>query len=229
MDKKRIIFITQSKGGSGKSLLAFMLAEKYKQAVILDLDDATGTTQLQLAYRKPIKVSFLDEQSKSIDRVAFNNLFRSITEKKESLFIADLGASVAEQLHNYFNAYGVELIVKLLQATGIELEIVCVVNGANHFVQTSKNLLELVDSTKGKLKVTVAYNQHFPFNGDQEKEMKKIVADHALTFFAFDLAQDRTPMSLRIVENVLRAGKGIEGLDPFTAMYFETPIKELPL
>ena len=47
---KRIYFITQAKGGAGKSVLAFMLAEKYKEAVILDLDDATTTSIKQLAY-----------------------------------------------------------------------------------------------------------------------------------------------------------------------------------
>lgn len=66
---KKIYFITQAKGGSGKSVLAFMLAEKYKEAVLLDLDDATTTTTKQLAYRKPIKVSFLDPSTKRIDRV----------------------------------------------------------------------------------------------------------------------------------------------------------------
>jgi len=37
---KKIYFITQAKGGAGKSVLAFMLAEKYREAIILDLDDA---------------------------------------------------------------------------------------------------------------------------------------------------------------------------------------------
>jgi cellulose biosynthesis protein BcsQ len=94
--KKKIYFITQAKGGSGKSVLAFMLAENYKDAIILDLDDATTTSMKQLAYRDPIKVSFLDTESKRIDRGAFNALFDSIANEDGELFIADLGASVAE-------------------------------------------------------------------------------------------------------------------------------------
>ena len=66
---KKIYFITQAKGGAGKSVLTFMLAEKYKEAVILDLDDATTTTIKQLAYRKPIKVSIRDPTTKRIDRL----------------------------------------------------------------------------------------------------------------------------------------------------------------
>ena len=87
---KKIHFITQAKGGSGKSVLAFMLAEKYKEAVILDLDDATTTSMKQLAYRKPIRVSFLDPTTKRIDRGAFTGLFESVIEAPRELFIADL-------------------------------------------------------------------------------------------------------------------------------------------
>ncbi len=47
--KKKIHFITQAKGGSGKSVLAFMLAEKYRDAVILDLDDATAARPAAIA------------------------------------------------------------------------------------------------------------------------------------------------------------------------------------
>jgi cellulose biosynthesis protein BcsQ len=57
--KKKIYFITQAKGGTGKSVLAFMLAEKYREAVILDLDDATTTTIKQLAYRSRSRFHFL--------------------------------------------------------------------------------------------------------------------------------------------------------------------------
>lgn len=110
--KKKIHFITQAKGGSGKSVLTFMLAEKYKNAMLLDLDDATTTTMKQLAYRNPIKVSFLDRKTKRIDRGAFNGLFESVIDAKEDLFIADLGASVAEQLPKYLSMNGIEVITK---------------------------------------------------------------------------------------------------------------------
>jgi hypothetical protein len=56
--EKEIHFITQAKAGSGNSVLAFMLAEKYREAVILDLDDATTTSMKQLAYRNPPRFLF---------------------------------------------------------------------------------------------------------------------------------------------------------------------------
>lgn len=127
--KKKVYFITQAKGGSGKSVLAFMLSEKYKDAFVLDLDDATTTTMKQLAYRKPVKVSFLDPNTKRIDRGAFNGLFESVIDAKKELFIADLGASVAEQLPKYLSMNDAESVAELLQSNNIQLEIVCIVGG----------------------------------------------------------------------------------------------------
>src|SRR5260221_7571549 len=143
---KKIHFITQAKGGSGKSVLAFMLAEKYREAVILDLDDATTTSMKQLAYRKPIKVSFLDPTTKRIDRGAFNGLFESVIEAPRELFIADLGASVAEQLPKYFSMNGIDVIMEILGKSDIQLQLVCVVGGGNIFKSTTENLGDLVDS-----------------------------------------------------------------------------------
>jgi cellulose biosynthesis protein BcsQ len=73
---RKIQFITQAKGGSGKSVLTFMLAEKYHDAILLDLDDATTTTMKQLAYRNPIHISFLDPLTKRIDRVPLTDFLK---------------------------------------------------------------------------------------------------------------------------------------------------------
>jgi cellulose biosynthesis protein BcsQ len=150
--KKKIHFITKAKGGSGKSVLTIMLAEKYKNAMLLDLDDATTTTMKQLAYRDPIKVSFLDPQTKRIDRGAFTGLFESVIEAKEDLFIADLGASVAEQLPKYLSMNGIEVITDLLTASDIQLQVICVIGGGNIFKATMKYLVELVTATAGPWK-----------------------------------------------------------------------------
>ena len=226
---KKIYFITQAKGGAGKSVLAFMLAEKYKEAVILDLDDATTTSIKQLAYRKPIKVSFLDPTTKRIDRGAFNGLFESVIEANKELFIADLGASVAEQLPKYFAMNGVDVITEVLQASNIQLQIVCVVGGGNIFKATMEHLDELVESTSGNLDIVVAQNGFYPCAEEQQSTLLDYIHEHDLSLINFDLVKDKGEMAMRTVENVLRSGKGITGLSPFTAIYFRKPIEELNL
>ena len=226
---KKIYFITQAKGGSGKSVLAFMLAEKYPDAAILDQDDATTTTMKQLAYRKPVKVSFLDPMTKRIDRGAFNGLFESVIESTKTLFIADLGASVAEQLPKYFAMNGVELVREILEANDIQLQLVCVVGGGNIFKSTMEYLTELVKSTRGHLELTVAHNGFYPCSPDQETILKEYIETNRLTPITFDLVKDKGEIAMRTVENVLKDGRGISGLSPFAAIYFKRPIAELNL
>lgn len=226
---KKIYFITQAKGGAGKSVLAFMLAEKYKEAVILDLDDATTTSIKQLAYRKPIKVSFLDPTTKRIDRGAFNGLFESVIEANKELFIADLGASVAEQLPKYFEMNGVDVIMEVLHSSNIQLQIVCVVGGGNIFKATMEHLDELVESTNGRLDMAVALNGFYPCAEEQQNALFEYVHENDLSLINFDLVKDKGEIAMRTVENVLRSGKGITGLSPFTAIYFRKPIEELNL
>lgn len=226
---KKIYFITQAKGGAGKSVLAFMLAEKYKEAIVLDLDDATTTSIKQLAYRKPIRVSFLDQVTKRIDRGAFNGLFESVIEANKELFIADLGASVAEQLPKYFLMNGVDLITDVLEASNIELQIVCVVGGGNIFKATMEYLAELVESTSGYLDITVAHNGFYPCSEEQQRVLVDFAKENDLTLTNFDLVKDKGEIAMRTVENVLKNGKGTNGLSPFAAIYFKKPIEELNL
>ncbi len=227
--KKKIHFITQAKGGSGKSVLAFMLAEKYRDAVILDLDDATTTTMKQLAYRKPIRVSFLDPTTKRIDRGAFNGLFESVIEANKELFIADLGASVAEQLPKYFSMNGIEVIMEILGQSDIQLQLVCVVGGGNIFKATMEYLDELVESTKGHLDIIVAMNGFYPCSPEQKSVLLDYIGQNRLSLITFDLVKDKGEIAMRTIENVLKDGKGITGLSPFAAIYFKKPIEELNL
>lgn len=227
--KKKIHFITQAKGGSGKSVLTFMLAEKYKDAILLDLDDATTTTMKQLAYREPVKVSFLDPTTKRIDRGAFNGLFESVIEGDQDLYIADLGASVAEQLPKYFSMNGIEAIMEILDASDIQLQLICVVGGGNIFKATMEYLAELVDSVTGHLKIDVAVNGFYSLSQEQETTLQQYVIRHNLTLINFDLVKDKGEIAMRTVENVLKSGKGTAGLSPFTSIYFKRPIEELNL
>lgn len=226
---KKIHFNTQAKGGSGKSVLAFMLAEKYREAAILDLDDATTTTMKQLAYRKPVKVSFLDPLTKRIDRGAFNGLFESVIEANKELFIADLGASVAEQLPKYFALNGIEVISEILRTNQIELQLTCVVGGGNIFKATMEYLDELVSATRGFLEIIVALNGFYPCSTEQETLLLAYCSQNNLRLINFDLVRDKGEIALRTVENVLKDGKGISGLGPFAAIYFKKPIEELNL
>jgi hypothetical protein len=227
--KKKVYIITGSKGGCGKSLLTWIMTEKHREASILDLDDATGTTMEQTAHRNPTKVSFLDKNTKRIDRGAFNALFESIASAKKCLFIADAGSSVAEQLPMYFSMNGVENIMEVLELSEIELHVVCVVGGGNIFSATMRYLVQLVESCKGLVNITIANNGFYPMLDEQLQSLEEFATSNNLTIANFDLAKDKGEMAMKTVQNVLRSGKGINGLSPFQALYFKRAIEELPL
>lgn len=227
--KKKIYFITQAKGGAGKSLLTFMLAEKYHDAIILDLDDATTTSSKQLAYRNPTMVPFLDPTTKRIDRGIFLELFQSISAADRDLFIADLGASVSEQLPKFFVLNQLEATLKLLQDNNIHIQLVCVIGGANIFNATMSYLVELVESTKGTIEITVAHNGMYPCSPSQQESLVDYVQTHNLTLIHFDLVEDKSERAMRNIENVLKNGQGLSNVSPFISLYFNESIKALKL
>ncbi len=225
---KKLKLIATAKGGAGKSILTFIMAEKHRNAVILDLDDATKTSSQQLSYRSPSLVSFLDPMTERIDRSAFNNLWESIAEADNEFFIADLGASVAEQLPMYFETSTPEVIAGLLTLYSIDLQIICVVGGGNNFKATMEYLLKTLNATHGCFEIVVAHNRHFPMSEEQRNTFEIFIEENRLRCISFDLLTDKGDMALRIAQSVLLAGKGISGLSPFKAIYFKTSIEDLP-
>jgi hypothetical protein len=145
------------------------------------------------------------------------------------LYIADLGASVAEQLPKYFSMNGVQAIKEILDVIDIELQLICVVGGGNIFKATMEYLAELVDSVTARLKVIVAVNGFYSLSPEQETALQQYVLCHSLTLTNFDLVKDKGEIAMRTVENVLKSGKGTAGLSPFTSIYFKRPIEELNL
>lgn len=227
--QKKIISVTQAKGGVGKSVLTYLIAEKHQHSIVLDSDDATTSISKHLAYRNPIKVSFLDPETKRIDRSSFNSLFESVATANKDLFIVDNGASVAEQLPKYFEASNPRNVREMLDMSGIELQIVCVVAGGNNFRATMEYLVELVESVANQFEIIVARNNHFPMSAEQVSAFEKYCSDRQLKFFSYDLVNDKGELAMRTAENVLQSGKGLSGLSPFKAVYFKGYADNIPL
>ncbi|MBL0744838.1 hypothetical protein [Chryseolinea lacunae] len=189
-------FIVQGKGGAGKSLLAFMPAEKYQDAVILDLDDAIQSTKQQL------------------DRGTFMEFFQSIAVADHPLYIADLGGSVSEQLPKFFAPNSLQGTLSLLQASNIHLQLVCVVGGGNIFKATMTYLDELVASTRGAIEIVVAHNGMYPCTPSQQEQLQQYVLEHTLPLIPFDLAEDKNESAMRNIETVMKDGQGLASVSP---------------
>jgi cellulose biosynthesis protein BcsQ len=225
---KKLIFITQAKGGSGKSILAFLLAEKNKDAVIFDMDDATRTSLYQLEYRKPKEISFLNS-NKVIDRGYFSDFLEKISEAKKNLFICDLGASVSEQLPYYINSVGIEFLSDTLEALGVKLEIYAVVAGANNFTQTMSYLDQLNKEVQKKLTLKVFKNEFFEFTADQNNQLKSYTDLNELPVSVFNITNDNNQTTQNRIREVLKSGKGVEEAPAFSKMFFNGALKNADL
>src|SRR5687767_1732967 len=124
---------------------------------------------------------------------------------------------------------GVDVIMEVLHANKIRLQIVCVVGGGNIFKATMEHLDELVRSTNGQLDITVAHNGFYPCSEEQQATLVDYIDENDLTLINFDLVKDKGEIAMRTVENVLKNGRGVTGLSPFTSIYFKKPIEELNL
>ncbi|MDJ1470248.1 hypothetical protein [Xanthocytophaga flava] len=222
---KKLIFVTQSKGGAGKSILTFLLAEKYKEAIILDLDDATKTTSIQLKYRKPIEITFLNSQN-VIDRGMFNMFLEEITSIDNDLFICDLGASISEQLPYYLEDVA-DIIPEVLSELKIDLEIYNVVGGANIFKQTMSYLKLLHKAAKKSYNIKVYQNEYYDFQEPQEEELKSFVKKNGLELIPFTISRDKNESTQERIKQVLTSGKGIDSANIISKMYFKKAIENL--
>lgn len=222
---KKLLFITQSKGGAGKSILSFLLAEKYNEAIILDMDDATKTTSLQLAYRKPLQITFLDSNN-VIDRGLFNAFLEQLSGAKAELIICDLGASISEQLPFYLSDVH-EFLPLVLEELSIDLQLYSIVGGANIFTQTMSYLDMLVKSAHQQFPIKVLKNEFYDFTNDQNQTLDKYAIKHCIDVVPFNISKDKNESTQNRIREVLKSGEGIASASIFSRMYFQNAIKNL--
>jgi hypothetical protein len=222
---KKLIFITQSKGGAGKSILSFLLAEKYREATILDMDDATKTTSLQLAYRKPLQITFLNSNN-VIDMGLFNAFLEQISSAKSELIICDLGASISEQLPFYLSDVNTFLPMGL-EELGISLELFSVVGGANIFTQTMTYMEMLVKAADLQFTIKVLKNEFYDFTQEQSTTLVNYSDTHKLPVVPFNVSKDKNESTQNRIKEVLKSGKGIANASVFSRMYFQNAINTI--
>lgn len=223
---KKLVFIIQSKGGAGKSVLTFLLVEKHLEARVLEMDDATKTTSIQLRYRKPLLISFLNE-NRIIDRGLFDSFLEKIETSKNELFICDLGASISEQLPYYLSDVQ-EVIPAALQEMNIELQLYVVIGGSNIFIQTMQYLDDVRKAANGSYQIKVFANQFYRFTPEQQDQLDQYIQDHKLTVIPFDISADKNLARQDRIKEVLKSGNGISQLGPIQKSYFKQAIEQIP-
>jgi hypothetical protein len=225
---KLVQFVCQSKGGVGKSVLTYLLAVKYPEADILDMDDATKTTMRQLAFRDPQHVSFLNQYN-TIDRGMFNDFIENVAEADENHIICDLGASVSEQLPYYFRDVNAASVATLLEEVHLSLALICVVGGSDIFSSTMNYLQELVTSVGNAFPITVAVNGYYKLLDAQVTSLDAFVTAHGLKVIHFNVSKDGNASSQARIKEVLDSGEGVAAAPLFSRHFFNEAVQSLDL
>ncbi|MEQ9440930.1 MAG: hypothetical protein RIG62_17930 [Cyclobacteriaceae bacterium] len=232
---KKIVLITQSKGGSGKSVLCYLLAEKYPDALIVDMDQSTKTTSRQLAYRKPILQSLLSDKN-NIDREKLAYFLESLSQSKDELIFCDLGAAISEQLP-YFIQDTQDDLTELMEELQIDLYLYCVVTGGDMFSASMEYLSALNQSlippgtAKKKpprlLSLTAMVNDFRPMKDAQQQQFTHFMTQEGISHYTYNLLEVESEFARERVEKVLASGQGIQNQAVFSKRYFRKAIKKL--
>lgn len=226
---KKVIFIAQSKGGAGKSVLTWLLSEKHPEAVIFDMDDATKTTTSQLAYRNPMSVSFLNDAN-IIDRTIISEFFEQLANGKKDLYICDLGASISEQLSFYMKEHG-SYLADGLKELGIDLVIYTVVGGLNIFKATSNYAKELYESIEADANTFIGFkiykNLYYRFAEEQNEALQNFADERCIPVLNFSISNDTGDTNMNRIKEVFNKGKGVAGAPTLAKGMFASAIKAL--
>jgi cellulose biosynthesis protein BcsQ len=155
---KKFHFITQSKGGVGKSLLMYLFALKYghkKDSLFVDLDSSTESSKSQLSFIDPDNfdmVSLSDEKEALVrDQLVSYLEELSLSSFQEVYF--DMGAPESAQLPALIR-YDLPM-KEFADELGFEMVFHVVIAGGTAYKPSVSYLTQLVQTTAADFKIIV--------------------------------------------------------------------------
>jgi hypothetical protein len=156
---KKVHLILQSKGGVGKSLLMWFIAqiEKENNSIFIDLDESTETSATRLGSvvgAGRVRHFKILNENKKLEREKILNLFEVIAETKTENWFIDFGASESEEFRRLleFDISAQSLITEL-KSMNIELQIYVIIAGRDTLI----TCLKYYNALKTVLKDDVFY------------------------------------------------------------------------
>lgn len=164
---KQVHLILQSKGGVGKSLLTWFLANHYSDSesvLFMDVDESTRTSSSRLASilstpERSLFYPILNEQKK-LEREYFLTLFERISNLSTEQIFLDFGAPESEEFRKLleYEISAEDLSIELA-AMGIELILYVVVAGRDAFESCSRFLLSMNTIVGTHIEIKILMNE----------------------------------------------------------------------
>ena len=235
---KKLTLILQSKGGAGKSTLAYLLANKSvllknDKTVFFDLDNESLSSSKQLKFVNTSSYNLIDEESKHIDRTKLDIFIDEFIEQNEfSHAICDFGAASSQQFSNYLSDDGsLEIINDYMDGGELVFEIICVICGDNSFSSSMDYCIKLFENMgANNFKIFIAKNNFYRYSEDQNNTIEKVSKEINAEVFTFGILGNISSGALiqDIVEHMKNGESVIEKGKRSTQIRYKTTLKNLP-
>ena len=137
---KKVNLILQSKGGVGKSLFLWFIAQAEKEATtaFIDLDESTQTSSARLGSvvgNARVKHFKILNENKKLEREKILNLFESLAQSKTDKWFIDFGAPESEEFRKLLEFdVPADILATELKNMGIEMTMFIIVAGKDALV-----------------------------------------------------------------------------------------------
>lgn len=164
-------FILQGKGGVGKSFISALLAQYFQTITDMIKCYDTDPVNQTFTHYKALNAEHINVMEGSkIDERNFDELMERLL-SENGVFIIDNGASSFVPLSNYLIENNA---IQMLQETGREIFIHCVITGGQALLDTLAGFKALAEQTKSK-NIIIWLNEYFgtiEHNGKTFNEMR---------------------------------------------------------
>lgn len=188
---KKVSLVIQSKGGVGKSLFLWFVAqlEKEKTSAFIDLDESTFTTANRLGKvvgENRVKHFKILNENKKLEREKILNLFEVIATTKSKQWFIDFGAPESEEFKRLLTYdISAQTLAEELASMGIQLNLYIVIAGRDALV-ASLNYYESIQKLVGEALPFVALLNEGTFGGIESISLGKELLQKAnINFMPF--------------------------------------------
>lgn len=217
---KHIHFILQSKGGTGKSMLTYLLALKNEnnlQTYFIDFDSSVKSSTQQLKFlqgKTPprfARLNLLDERGKIDRQLLFENL-QILVQKDYEEFYLDFGAPESEQFTSLFSKdYTIDEFKQIEQELNAEFIFNIVIAGGSSYLASTNYLHTIVQLNEQNFNINIYVNEftfqnYKPLIAEVENYAKANSICCVKYFGDFDIEADPHK---RILQNIAD-GRGME-------------------
>jgi hypothetical protein len=228
---KNVHLILQAKGGVGKSLFTWFVAqaEKDNKTSFIDLDESTQTSFNRLEYivgNKRIRHFQILNDSKRMEREKIIGLFESLSKAQSSNIYIDFGASESEEFKKLLSLDIPAVILKdELMQMGIQLNLFIILAGRDAFVSSFQYFEMLFEQIKGEFPYCVLLNEGTFGQQEALNEVKSEFQTKQINFKSFgNLGESE---SGKDVIKLLTDGKSEESLNLMGRITFKKALEQV--